>query len=464
MAKKPASSKKTRVLFYTSIPRAFRTTLIGYLYELSQFCSVVLLSEELDKETEEIVRDRKLFPGLEKIIPVRQYTGKRKNIFSRNRYFYNLAKKTIKNEKPDLVVAANDVFPFELYLMRMAKRCGAKGICFQAALFSDAESVEERSLWLNLINAHTKTRIPLPFPLKMLATRIKKYLGHFIYYWLMPLFVFEVPFLGKASFILMPENCLRIRLKDASFYVVFSQRDFQFMVDNGFEAQKLLVFGHGLAKEKNRKLFKKLHGSGKFSGPRNSLTFLWPEIEIGFRKEGDEFILIDKEKTLKHRTETLSLIAKTLKSWKIFVKPHPSTPNISNLSRILKEISPTLEIVNPSQPVDKYIEASRAVVGIPPVGTTLPVASLQNPGKMLISLNLEQEFLGDSLTGFEGIEQINDRKRLVKVLDEIKENRYRPICARKTARNHDFKGRKFESMENLVVFLAGREFDRKAGK
>ncbi|MBI2038653.1 MAG: DegT/DnrJ/EryC1/StrS family aminotransferase, partial [Candidatus Nealsonbacteria bacterium] len=58
------------ILFYTSIPRSFRTTLIGHLYKLASEYPVVLLSEDLDEFTEEIVKNKKLFPKLEAIIPV----------------------------------------------------------------------------------------------------------------------------------------------------------------------------------------------------------------------------------------------------------------------------------------------------------------------------------------------------------------------------------------------------------
>jgi len=58
-----------KIIFYTSTPRNFRTTLIGYLYEICQVYPVILLCEELDFETEEILRNKELFPKLEKIIP-----------------------------------------------------------------------------------------------------------------------------------------------------------------------------------------------------------------------------------------------------------------------------------------------------------------------------------------------------------------------------------------------------------
>ena len=75
-----------KVLFYTSVPRLFRATLIGHLYEIAQVYPVVLLSEKLDEETEKVIRNKKLFPKLEKIVPVEQYTGRKMNLFARSKY------------------------------------------------------------------------------------------------------------------------------------------------------------------------------------------------------------------------------------------------------------------------------------------------------------------------------------------------------------------------------------------
>jgi len=71
-----------KILFYTSHSFLFRSTVIGHLYEISQKYPVILLSEKLDEETEKVIRNKKLFPKLEKIVPVEQYTGKKMNFFT----------------------------------------------------------------------------------------------------------------------------------------------------------------------------------------------------------------------------------------------------------------------------------------------------------------------------------------------------------------------------------------------
>ena len=56
------------IVFYTSVPRLFRTSLIGSLWEISQDYDVVLLSEELDDKTQQVLQDQSAFPRLKKNI------------------------------------------------------------------------------------------------------------------------------------------------------------------------------------------------------------------------------------------------------------------------------------------------------------------------------------------------------------------------------------------------------------
>ena len=109
-----------KILFYTFTPRAFRATLIGHLYEICQKYPTVLLAEELDDATEKILKDRRWFPNLKEIVPVRQFTGKRVSLFVQNFRAFRQTKKTIKIYKPDVVISGSDYNSlFELYLFRL---------------------------------------------------------------------------------------------------------------------------------------------------------------------------------------------------------------------------------------------------------------------------------------------------------------------------------------------------------
>src|SRR4030042_4854755 len=98
-----------RVIFCTGIARAFRTTAIVNLYELSQIYPVILLSEKLDSETEKIVNNKKLFPKIEEIVSTENVSELQKiNLFFRNRQAHKLAKHIILKYKPAIVILPSD--------------------------------------------------------------------------------------------------------------------------------------------------------------------------------------------------------------------------------------------------------------------------------------------------------------------------------------------------------------------
>lgn len=245
--------KIKRVLFYTSTPRIFRTTFIGHLYEISQVYPVVLLSEKLDPETEKILNNKALFPKIEEIIPVRQYTERKIGLLAKNRYLYKLAKNIIWSYKPDIIITDNDMCSFELYLLRFAKKIKAINICFQGAFMGG--KMEQAALRINLVTAYLKMPFFLPFRFKLLLEKIRRRLAHLLYYWIMSLTVGQAPFIGKSSVKLW--NC-NVGFRDADYYVVFSKRDYNFRINDGIPAEKLYILSHPLSRD-TRAFFEKAY-------------------------------------------------------------------------------------------------------------------------------------------------------------------------------------------------------------
>src|SRR4030042_2696125 len=150
------------VLFYSGIPRAFRTTLIGHLYKIAQVYPTVLLSERLDNETDAVLRRKDLFPGLEKIVPVYQYTNQNQNPFIMNRYLHTVAKEAVLEHKPDIVIAPSDVDSlFEMYLMRFSKKINAFNITISGSI--SISEMRQIGKWFDLYRLHTYWPTVLPY-------------------------------------------------------------------------------------------------------------------------------------------------------------------------------------------------------------------------------------------------------------------------------------------------------------
>ena len=407
---------KPTVLFYTSIPRLFRTTLMGHLYEIAQKYPTVVLAEKLDQETLGIINNKNLFPNVVEVVNIESpFHGK---IIKKNMILNKVIKDTVLKYRPGAVLALNDVNPAELYLMRSSRKIGAVNIVMQAAL--RAKKLEDLALFSTLNSAYFRLPAFLPFGFRIFLTRAKKIVAYYVYYWFLPLTAGQAPFWGKSSFTPLKGTP---GMRDSDYYIVFSKREYDISLDEGAPEKKLYILSHPLARNVMNKF---LQGkSFKKEGSKKVLTLMYSVEEISFRKKDHKFLL--KDELLQSRIKMVGTTAKVLKDWQIFIKPHPSMAELPDLlnqtQKTFESISSQVKVTNPQDPADKYIEASDVIVGMPPMSNTLFTASLQCPEKIIISIDLNQEFLGDSYKGFDGIEYIDDQEKFVKVLEMIRDNK-----------------------------------------
>lgn len=416
---KKETAFRPKVLFYVGNPYVFRTALIGHLYEISQAYPTILLSEKLDLETEEVLRKKELFPKLEKIIPALQFTGKKTNLFSLNRYLCKLAKSVIQQYNPDIVVVPSDLILFELYLMRFAKKAGALKISIQSS--NNLGSIRAAK-WTDLINSYLRFPLLFPFWLRLFFTKCRKYFGHILYYFILPLTVGEKPFFGESSYILRSGNS---GMRDADYQVVFSNRDYDTYLMDGVPAEKLYILSHPLAR-KTRSFFEKAYfsKSRKNKKDKNIVgVMLSSDVELGFRRK--DLSLISVEVREKDWLEVIKLINRILQGWIIYIKPHPATKDINEIKEKFESISENIKVVDSQEAADKYIEIGDIIIGLPlSASTVLFAASLQYPQKPILSLDFHQELLGDTYKDLEGIEYVDTKERLIDILEKINDNKY----------------------------------------
>ena len=409
-----------KVLFYTSIPRSFRTTLIGHLYEICQEYPTVLLAEELSPEVKKILEDKSLFPNLKDIIPVYQVTGPEESRIKKYRRIRLLAKKVISDHQPSLVITANDLYPFEMYLLRYAKRDGAITVCIQPSAMIKSTIVKK---WIDLTNAYTKTPRFMPFFLRRWLIHLRKYSGYFLYHWLAPLLLGEAPFPGRNSILL---GTTASGTRAADYQVVFSKRDYNINLEEGVPKKKLVILDHPITR-KSKKVFNILLQAPsdivKKRG-RTACLMLPSEISVGFRRE--DLSLITQRQYKRIWLEIIRLISTSLPAWNIYVKPHPGGGDLTSIQRELAKISKRIKLASPSEPAEKYIKIADIIIGLPPsASTTLFVASLQRPDLPIISVDTEKELLGDYYKDFPGIDYVTTKTELEEKLKSIASGKYK---------------------------------------
>ena len=411
-----------KLLFYTNTPRAFRTTLIGYLYELAQVHEVVLLSEELDSDTSTIINDKSFFPKIIEIIKVHQHTGAEAamSIFHKHRYFSKLSQQIIGDFNPDIVFASSDWHSlFEMYLLRSAKHAKILRVTLQDT-FNIAEMCKV-GMWVDLFNVHTSLPKWLPLKGRIMAISMRNYAGHVLHYWIMPLLVGQPPFGGTSSYILHKGHS---GSRDSSYHIVMSQRDHNIHIKNGVPANKLLILPHPLTRAA-RTIFQAVIRKAK-SGINHipgTVAVMLTDEEIGFRNS--DYALITPEEKRLERTELLGALVDGLAGWRILIKPHPAMRNYHLLKKQLGSISSSILFVEPQSNADLIIEHADVIIEFPrAVSTTLFSATIQCPHKPVLALDFQHEFLGDCYRDFPGVQYIDRMVDFKRVLNEIREKRY----------------------------------------
>ena len=271
----------------------------------------------------------------------------------------------------------------------------------------------------------------LSLSLRMFFVKMKKYLGHFFYYWILPLTAGELPFPGKTSFVFWDTSP---GLRNADYSTVFSKRDYDICVKDGVNPKKLFVIGHPLEHKKTKEFFEKTYFSQSKENPK-TLTIMWPDENIGFSREN--YALIPEEKIERNKIRIAKIFSEKLVGWKIFVKPHPLEKRVVKIKELLEGLS-NVAVVEPSEPADKYITMSQVIVGFSSPSTTLFTASLQAPEKIILYLDMNHELLGEAYKDFDGIEYIDKEKKLIQLLDSIKNGTYQKKQG--SARKTDFAG------------------------
>ncbi len=417
--------RKEKVMLYTAVPRLFRTTYIGYVYEIAQEFPFILLAEELDPESNKVLKNKRLFPFLEKVIPIDQYTGKKRKLWESHLYFSRLAKKIIEEYKPNIIIGGSIVNSFEKYLFRYGRLSGAITLAFQAGF--QASSWDKVNLRSYLLWRDTPKNLKLPIYIRELKLGIVKLTEHIkevIDFWVMPTLIGTDPYLNKSLFHYGIDGWVR----EFDYSVVFSDKEVSVERQMGRPRDKIMILTHPLLR-KSRHIFEKAYHMPKIGIDKKLQKNITVMIDVntsGHRR--DNFQFISESEYLKSRINTIKLMSNILSDWKIFVKPHPTTKrdNFSFLKKYFEKHAKNIIIVDPMEPADKYITLSHIIVGFPTPSTTLLTAMFQDPSKIIIYLDLFHEYLGDEFKNYPFINTIESLKNLKRLIIDIKNNKYKP--------------------------------------
>lgn len=406
------NNKEPVVLIYSSASRLFRTTYIGYVYEIAQKYNTILISEKLDAESKQALAKKKIFPKLKKIIPSSQYSQKDNTLYGYNRKYSAVAKAIIKNNKPTVVIIDSIINPFERYLARYAKEDGAKILSLQAGFQSLPFSEETKRNELLLRDQKSSSKHMLIISkINRNMFKLNKHITQITEYWILPLIFRTYPFLYKKLFNLNQFSWVR----EFDFTTFFSQREADAEEKLGRPKKQILTLQHPLKRKKTHQIMNdiyKYHTVNK----ENAITIMVDVNTYGHTKK--DLSLIPQERYMSGRMEVVKqIVLDSEHNTDIYIKPHPvSSPEfLQYLHKNLQPISPRIKIVNPHESADIYIKKSKIIIGFPPPSTTLYISSFDK-SKIVLFVDMFHELLGEVYKSYPGIVYIDKLNQLTKAL------------------------------------------------
>lgn len=409
----PASARHdTPILFYTSIKRLFRSNFIGYLYQVCLHRRVILLTEDMDEETERVLADPVLFPGLVGRIRVGQYDSSPVGMIDRHRRMSALARELAETWRPR-VVFVPDANLFGQYLRRYAKKVsGAINIGCVGPLV--IHNKRDGLLLVELHTADTRFYKWIPRSIRRGLAQARRRLSQFLYYVAAPLATGHLPFFGVNGIYQMDDS--RFGNMDLSF--VFTRENQKMLIRSGAPSHKLKLIPHPMKPGAADPLWRALgiYPSAPRNWPRVLTCFLHFEKNFAFHRE--DLSAIPDDQIYPSRMKVIQALVDALPGWQIRIKPHPMSavsPLYADVRKALMDMSNRIVCIPPDDPADKQMAASGALVFFPPGSAAIYTAILQRPGIPTMMVDVNGELRGDCCLGLPGVVtiaswgELNDR-------------------------------------------------------
>jgi hypothetical protein len=378
-----------KVVFYASVERNFRSTLLGYLVELqnSENIEIVLLHEHIDSDLLDFLKNKKFFPRIVEFVYIGQYDRNLTSNIRQFREISELANEIIIEYLPAIIITSSDFHSiFELFLCRAAKRFNIKIISI--ACSNSVGEMKKISKWISLYSINTKFKFVSPF-LALLFYSFRKYAAHFSVHYIFPFFSGNLPFFGKSSFLLYRGQS---GMRDATYQIVFSEQEKLHFQHSGVPSSKLITIRHPYYSDSIKTIIK-----NHFCESLEIDFLLLHSAElIGF--DSNDFSIISIEKRIDANIKIFNKINEYFPDKLIYIKLHPnvSKQNLDYIKNRYLNAAKNLLFINQSIPIEVLLINSKVVIDLPrPVSTSIFMNTLFNPSGISISLDLFEEFLGD---------------------------------------------------------------------
>lgn len=390
-----------KVIFYPGPMHLFWTTGIYYLNELSKYFEVTLVLEKANEEDREKINclTEKRIKNICLI--------ENANRLRRHWIYKNTTTKLTREAKFDYVFVPDDMCPFNLYLLRQAKKKSSVNLCYQTAVMMDRK-IKCRKLLNNTRAARIKYKFKIPFSFAKSIIELINLQKHWWHYVIAPMLVGRCPFLGDSSCYLYKG---RSAMRDGDYFILFGDRERNICLEDGLEAEKIVVIPHPLTWISNNNFKTKILNlnAGNYNKEEMDIVIFLDDLQYIIDKSLSK--IITTKEIFNMWRKIIEILSIKYPDKTIWIKPHPAQTDKNDSRGIVKEITCKNSGV---RSVDKNESAmdwlSRCKIIISEVSTILYIASLLFDNKIIISLDLWNRYLGDIYKNVKNINYISSLK------------------------------------------------------
>jgi hypothetical protein len=403
------------ILFYTSNSKNFRSTLLGYLFDL-QKCDniqIILLVENFNNDLNLFLSDKSIFPKIIRIIYVGQYDNGTLFNFLHFKKLHRIVKDAIRDFNPILLIVSSDFHSiFELLICRFAKLNKTKIISIACSnTISDMKTTAE---WIRMYTLDVRYKF-IPKFISKIIFNSKTWFNHFIVYNLSPLSIGITPFYGYSSYLLMRGQS---GMRDADFQLVYSNQEKINFIKSG--VNKNIIYN---IKHPYFNINEKYPLNNFFNDSKLNIDFLiiHPAELVGYNNS--DFSLISQTTRIKINLELLSIINNLFPKSNIYIKLHPDvSKNIYDLLYCeYLRISKNIIFIDPKSPIESYFFNTKVIIDFPRSGSTsIFLSTVFKPNILKISADVFQEFWGDNYKNNKSVKYTNSLNDFKNVLTSYK--------------------------------------------
>lgn len=408
-----------QILFYPHSARALSSSLIGHLYELSRHYRVAVVTEVLPPLYAAMLEDRRLFPGITEVRTINGLGLSLGSLLRNNRRWHRLAEELVREINPDVVVTENDMSSlFDMYLLRAARRAGARRLTIQGMLQPEADEMR-RFVELLYVYRGGRERHPLQRVWRTVSYRVRQHLAHCLVHYLLPWSLGTAALRGGSSYLLRRGAS---GMRDSELNLVPSQAAFDSHRRSGVPSARLALLAHPLHRVPPELYLGRTPPS---AARGTTILILLTSVAFGFRRDPPHQ-LIDAPSRRATRLAIVGLVRRYFPEAKLVLKPHPDCGPLSAVRDYFSPVAHDMEILPPSSPVEPQLAHCDLVIDLPvSVTTTLFTAACIRRDRPIISANVDNEFYGDHYRHSPEIDYVESLQELEDLLASVAAGRYR---------------------------------------